>query len=387
MDMNKIFDLTKMCDSIKDKDWGLILAHAKDYLIKDERILRPYRNQGFFPMDKLKSLKNKERFAIIKNMDRFVVNNSSAVSVKIPISLTVNLCKIAGALCADGHISESKKRGKQGYIIELDDKDRIALEKFNKWFFSEFNYKLKAHKHPKFNMWSIDVGNKIIGRFLQRILDLKIGQKSNDVTIPKIIEKADRKYARAFWLGVLTFDGAVDLSGSIELLVRSKAMIKSFSQFAKSERLSLTTHNSPDKNGFWRIHTSKPSKKDIKKWLKLFEKDTRAWKRIYYMFNEFNNKSKNEEAAIKSLYELYPISNISRTSIKHVFYKIKELKKATNNQLAFSLGIDPDTLRKYRNLLNKASIIRIKKIKKVGRTGHKMIIIYNGNIQTWRIPG
>jgi len=381
----ELFDLTKLCDDKKNRDWGLILVHSKKYCTEDKRVLTPHKSKGFFPLSRLKKMKNKQKYRIIKNIDRGVVNNSCGVIVKLPRKLSINLCKIAGALCADGHISRSKKLNKCGYIIELDDKDKNAVEKFGGWTFGEFGYRVKIAKYES-NAWSINFGNKIIGRFLHKILGLQIGEKSAKVTIPKIIKRAGKKYVRAFWLGVLTFDGGVDLSGAIELLVRSKPMIKSFSQFAKSEGLSITTHNSPDKNGFWRIHISKPSEKDLKKWIKLFEKDSRAWKRVYYMLGEFDGKTTTEETAVKSLYELYPAHNVSKTSIINVFYKIKELKRATNNEIAFSLGIDSDTLRKYRNLLNKANIIRVMEIKKVGSSGHKMIIEYNEDIQTWKIP-
>jgi len=381
----EIFDLARLCDN-GDTDAGLVLVRSRRYFIKDERVLVRYASKKFFPLDRLKVTDNK-KYGIIKNIDKGVINNTCGVIVKVPTCLTINLCKIAGALCADGHIQEVKKGNKRSYIIELDDKDKIAVQKFSNWFFNEFGYRLKVKKKKDHEVYSIDVGNKIIGRFLHRILGLQTGEKSSRVNIPKVIRYADKKYLRAFWLGVLTFDGAVNLSGAIELLIRSKAMIKSFSQFAKSEGISITTHKLPDKNGFWRVHASKPAVNDIKKWLKLFEKDSKSWKKIYYMLNDFNIKTDSEKTAIRILYGLYPTQNISKTSIKDVFHKIKKLKKATNNELAFSLGIDPDTLRKYRNLLKKANIIKIVEVKKTGSDGHRMLIEYNRNVETWRMPG
>ena len=56
----------------------------------------------------------------------------------------------------------------------------------------------------------------------------------------------------------------------------------------------------------------------------------------------------------------------------------------TNQELAESLKIDTDTLRKYRNLLHEASII---KVTNPSRVGEKIRIEYNNDIESWQVPG
>jgi len=385
MEKNKCFDFLKLCDRIKDKKrTSLILARSKKYKINDARILRPYAKCGFFSLSDLKKINDIKRRKILSSIDEFVVNNSCATKIKLPKKLTTTLCKILGALCADGYLHENKLRNKNNYWIELDDKDKIAIEKFSEWFYQEFAYKAKIHRHPKFHMWSIDATNKIIGRFLHRLTRFPLGKKSEFIDMPSLIKKYSKKYQKAFWVGFLTFDGSVNLSGTIEVLLRSKYMIRSISTFLKSEGLSITTHKIPDKNGFWRIHISNPPKNQLKKWLTLFEPGTRAWKRIYYSIYKFDGKAKNERGAIKSLYRLYPMTNSSKLSITDVFYKVKKVKVTNNQKLAKSLKIDLDTLRKYRNLLHETHMIKTMKCRKKGY--HEIIIKYNPHIRTWRIP-
>jgi hypothetical protein len=382
MDESGSFDLLSLCNK-KDRPHGIILGASKIYRISDNRVLAPYAPDGFFPLSRLIDLRPLHRKRVSNSINAFVVNNSCGVVVKLPKKLTINLCKIAGAIIADGHISKTRTQNKNGYIIELDDKDKIAVQKFSAWFFEEFGYKLKVTKNKKFEMWSIDVNNKIIGRFLHKVLGIPLGEKSSWVDMPHLIKTASQEYQEAFWLGVLTFDCSVNASGTIELLLRSKPLIKSFTKFSRRKKIAITTHTHPDKNGFWRIHSSKPSPENLKKWIRLFEKNTCAWKRLHYALNPFDNVPLNEAEAIYALGVLYPGANTNKIFIRDIFYKIKTLKEVTNQELAHLLGIDTDTLRKYRNILYKANIISVKS---QNRVGDKMFIEYNREINTWKVP-
>jgi hypothetical protein len=384
MKTNPIFDFIKLCDKNKDtKKTGLILGRSKTTQFEDSRTIEPFKSLDFFPLDRLISIGHIKKGKISDNLDEFAVNNSSGIIIKLPKRLTTNLCKLAGALCADGYIHESYRANKCQYIIELDDKDEVAVHKFSDWFFSEFGYHLKVKKDSRYDMWSIDVGNKIIGRFLCRIIGLQSGKKSSTVRQPLIIERADLRFQRAFWTGFLTFDGATNISGTIELLSRSRYIIRSFEKFLKKEGLTVRTHTDSDKNGYWRIHASKPSRPQLGKWLRLFEKDTRAWKRVFYSFHDYERKALDIHDAIKTFSYLYPPSSSSKTSLVQVLLSIANLRSVSNSKLAESLQIDRDTVRKYRKILSKAKII---KVTKPIRRGQEMTIHFQDNPKEWMLP-
>jgi hypothetical protein len=130
--------------------------------------------------------------------------------VKAPKFLTKNLCKIAGAIIADGHlIKHIKKSGSPSYLISIDDEFKDNLDRFCEWMKEEFGTIMQPKYSRKNNYWRVDFGNKIIYRYLNKLLEVPIGKKHEIVKTPSLIKFADLSLKISFLNGLFLFDGGI----------------------------------------------------------------------------------------------------------------------------------------------------------------------------------
>ncbi|MBI5061255.1 MAG: hypothetical protein HZB67_02995 [Candidatus Aenigmarchaeota archaeon] len=362
-----------------DKKFSLILAKPKNRTdISDEtwniskKIVVKKFSDGFLPLYLLDSYKNVA-------LEKLTVNNPSAKPVNAITTLSNELCKILGALCADGHIST---KSKPEYLIQIVDADFEALNAFDKWIEKVFGISYKIKKEYSTNSWRIDINNKVIARYFVHIFKFPTGRKSHFIQMPEEIKKSNLSNQKAFLTGIMTFDGAVNLNKNIELITRSRRLHDDV--ITVLDKLKMNYKNGcRDKNGFWRFHIHKPTKTELRKWLSLFENRTEKRKKIFENINGFNKIPNSEEDVIRTFNKIFPRKNRSLTSLVEFYSCVKELKMASINEIAEKLSVDPDTIRKYRAILKDCGIIYERNI---NNDNSKIEVIFNDNIDSWKIP-
>jgi hypothetical protein len=360
-------------DSIEDKKHSLILGkpigEINHDIIEQSKsiVIRKYQGQ-FFP---LKMLCNYE-------IESYAANNTSARIVKLPKNINAELCKIWGALAADGHITT---KSKAEYIIQITDCDLGAINAFQQWFENCFGIKPQIYRYKKCNAWRICVSNKIVGRYLVKILGFPTNKKSNTIRAPDFLDDEIKK--KSFLIGVLTFDAGVNLSDSIEFSVKNEGLLKDVVFFLKELNIKFTCRGKADKNGFWRLHTWNLTKEELIRWSELFEKGSEKYQKIIDIVCGYKKEPTCLSEAIMVLDKTFPKKNASLTSLKEIFCYIKEHKVVCINELCESLKIEKETTIKYRKILKRCNIIKEEAIK---NKKSKIRIIYNDIISSWIIP-
>ncbi|MFA5888182.1 MAG: hypothetical protein WC852_05740, partial [Candidatus Nanoarchaeia archaeon] len=364
MDFNHL-----ILDSIEDKKHSLILGkpigEINPEIIEQSKgiVIRKYRGQ-FFP---LRMLCNYE-------IESYAANNTAARIVKLPKNIDADLCKIWGALTADGHITT---KSKAEYIIQITECDLKAINAFQQWFENCFGIKPNVYRYKKCNAWRICVSNKIVGRYLVKILGFPTNKKSNTIRAPDFLDNEIKK--KSFLIGVLTFDAGVNLSDSIEFSVKNEGLLKDVVFLLKELNIKFTYNGKADKNGFWRLHTWNLTREELKKWSELFENGSEKHQKILDILYGYKKEPNCLSEAIFALDKTFPKKNASITSLKDIFNYIKEHKIVCINELCESLKIEKETTIKYRKILKRCNIIKEEAIKD---KNSKIRIVYNNTISS-----
>jgi ribosomal protein L18E len=130
--------------------------------------------------------------------------------VTAPKILTKNLCRIAGSVIADGHLTKYiKKSGSPSYVITVDDESKHNLFQFCSWIKEEFGTQIRPKYNRKNNYWRVDFGNKIIYRYLNKLFEIPVGKKHAIVKIPSLIKSSNLSMKISFLNGLFMFDGGI----------------------------------------------------------------------------------------------------------------------------------------------------------------------------------
>ncbi len=272
---------------------------------------------------------------IIRKANYIKVNSAKAIPIKAVKSLSINLCKLAGAHAADGNLHyrvgiESKNisnienlynKLKRVHLTKLtiynhsSRKRRRLRFAVNKNNFEELSRFLKNNLTADMKIWrdvAIDVAeeykntviayqkwlydcfgittplksikgayrlnfsNKIIARYLHEFLGFDYGEKTYTVDEPEIIKQSTLKYREAFLLGVLCFDGCVTKKGIVCLVSKSESLIKSAEDILIKRGLNPRVYLDRKRNR-WQLRLIKSESRVC---LDLFEPYTIKWLRL-----------------------------------------------------------------------------------------------------------
>lgn len=392
------------------------------------------------------------RRRIIDSIEYLNVNTSGSKKIKSIKKLSINLCKICGAHAADGsltkrfiissknkndiekvitsikkgyqthppklkiyyhkrlreyriwitekefkHIDKSKISVSLYHSIRTVDSDLKAIEAYKEWIQNCFGIIPKIRKSNKFNMYEINIHNKVIARYLTNLFDFECGRKIETVREPKIIRQAPFKFKKAFALGALTFDGSVELDKTTSYSSKSKHLLNFVYETLKRDlprRIGITIDY--NKNG---IKTFKGIKdKDFNILLKFFEKNTKKWNRINEFANGFDKKINNYEEAIRILEKYESNANNIKVTFNDIINVIKSNKKSfwcakslleeiKNIKNYNKLGLDAIYKRIY--LLKRMGVVRSEKYRNLSGdnvTGKKEAYIFNKDVSSWNLP-
>ncbi len=268
------------------------------------------------------------------------------------------------------------------YKIEFADFDRSSLHYLRKLILKLFGYQIKIKPMKGKNGYYVHFSNKIIGRYFKNIFNFPIGKKSNTVDAPKLIKNASFPIRKAFVRGMIQFDGSVKRNGRVVFSTNSRHLMNFFLNTIKNDSLKGT------------VWTRKNRKKELafesrpsKKWLTYFIEGTPKYQRLYGYLYGFKGKAKSIDEVIKIFDKIFPANNRSTLSFGKLIRTASKLKKFTRYQISNKLGIGYKSLSVMLDILEKAKIIKVERVKMVDRFKRKSDkITFNNDIKAWRIP-
>lgn len=120
--------------------------------------------------------------------------------VRIPSKLTEDLAYFIGVILGDGCITSKKYR----IIIEKGNKKYMETT-LKKLFADLFDLSLRIT--PYRNYWRMQVRNKALWTYLNKVFEIPRGKKTEEIRVPNVIKKETLKIQNNFLAGVLDTDG------------------------------------------------------------------------------------------------------------------------------------------------------------------------------------
>jgi transcriptional regulator with XRE-family HTH domain len=246
--------LTKFNEILKEMEvYGVTQAKLAKMLGIHPDLLTHYKNDRKIPLGTLiKILKfwklttnksdsefERKKFEIQDHIEE-VSHSTGRLVIKTycPKFLSINLCKICGAIVADGNLQLSRNSIGCSYVIRAYDQYKDNIDTLCALIYSEFRVKVQPKFDKKENYWFIKFGNKVIFRYLNKIFDIPIGDKSSIVRMPKIIKDSHISYQIAFVSGFMMFDGGVHFNQArFSLGTKSKMLYEDIKQVLESLKL------------------------------------------------------------------------------------------------------------------------------------------------------
>lgn len=310
--------ITQVCNSKKITRHKLVNILSRKFkcsegpfneIIFGNKIWIPLRfiNELLLLLNASEKEKDKIKNEINKRIELLKVNAPKSKPVKNIRSLNEALCKIAGAIVADGNFThrvcvdarsldelidvinklkcilpnqkfsikrtstnkfrvvftiapETKDvfkilKNSESIIvwnkpqINITDQDLNALRLLKNNLTKCFGIDVKIRRVNGKNAWKISFENKVIMRFFTKFLKIPIGDKTNCACEPEIIRKSDIKFRMAFVKGVMTFDGSVNKVDATELLVKSKTLRDNVEEIVLQMGFKVSKTGTPDKKG------------------------------------------------------------------------------------------------------------------------------------------
>jgi len=298
-----------------------------------------------------------KKLEIINLVKQLVSNSSRSVPIKAVKNLSTDLSKIAGAHAADGTLAKSKTaKNSSIYLWRVVDGDEDSLKALKLWIKNIFDINAKIKKSDYDNSYIIEIKNKAIFRYLNKIIKFKIGDKRSTVSIPPIIKNSNLGIKRNFALGVMTFDGCVDTYGYARLGVRSKKLRNSVVNLMRKDGIDVRIDKSRENEFSFRVNIFKNIRI-----LDYFAKNTIQWYRAQLFLNNFNTKN---------VFEIFKGNSNNKITLEKVLETSKKLNSFDINLLIDQLDVSKRALRAYLRILEKSNFIQ------VDRSHHKLTYEY-----------
>jgi len=295
-------------------------------------------------------------------------------------------------------IKKRKIRVKREFRWKLVDGQFLPVDGLRKIIYDNFGLDLKLITAKNKKYFSLETKNKILARYLHLFFGFPYGKKSRIVQEPSKIRHSQINNRVAFLRGVFTFDGGVNVDGTIGLQIYSPFIFKSAQEILSLLSIDFNTSKSARKS--FNIQ-----KKGIdKKWLLLFKENTEKWHKLKAFRSETHTKKvSNENEFNMKISEIYPSNAQTKISVK----KTMQLSKKLNN---FDLkdyvkhviqkegiNITLGTALAYLELLTRCNVLIKEKekiffIRKKGKQKNtngavmKRVFTYNPTIENWRLP-
>lgn len=289
--------------------------------------------------------------------------------VCLPISLDKNLAFIIGAHLADGCLRKrstvwDKNLNAEHYELVLREEYESNVRYFTETFNTIFKTKIK-YKHNK-NHYEFYISNKTIFYFLNLVLNIPSGKKSDIIKVPSYIFDSNESVKHSFLKGVFMFDGGINyVDGSFSLVSKSKDLIEGASILLNELNLPCDAiYLKPDKYLRYRLIIRKISK--LKNLMSFFEDKTEKWYRIKEHLYGFDkpkdlNNDKNQENIQELIIKLDRFYHKKRKNLVSFsdFIKIIDQFNGINAEKASKiLEIKERSAQNYLSKLEKLKLLK-----------------------------
>ncbi len=323
------------------------------------------------------SLRKQEIYRpMIERSIQFFKFGTSETWVKFPKRLNRELAWLVGAVAADGWITK-ESGGKERLGIVDQNKSALAVAGQN--FELVFGYKPRLARHKTQDCYLLIVDCKAIVRFFTTFLGFGYGPKARAISEPPIIKKSH--YRLDFAKGVMSFDGSVELDGTVSIGVRSEKLIRDLYDIFKENDLAFkySAHS-----GLFFLSSPYLSNCPTgEKWIRIFGLNTTKGNRLNFLINGANRRVTSEAEAIRVLDWFVRKKHNSKLSMKDVLDFAKAKKKFTKYQMMNEFKVAHATFWKYVLVLRRANILASEN--KFGR-GISNHYLFNPKIEDWRVP-
>jgi hypothetical protein len=266
---------------------------------------------------------------------------------------------------ADGNLQLSRNSIGCSYVIRAYDQYKDNIDTLCALIYSEFRVKVQPKFDKKENYWFIKFGNKVIFRYLNKIFDIPIGDKSSIIRMPKIIKDSHISYQIAFVSGFMMFDGGVHFNQArFSLGTKSKMLYEDIKQVLESLKLcpDYTNEKITKSKDVFSIEIWK--KDVLKKLLKKFiEPNTTKWKQLNYLINGLDRKLESLDEGISLLSSIYPRVRKSAITYVDIIKAINKMGHTTTKELSEVFNKHPKVIFNYLKRLEEFRILE-SKIKK-----------------------
>jgi len=298
------------------------------------------------------------------------------------------------------YVSENKLiknrliRVKHEYRWKLVDSYYNAINSLNLTIKRLFDINLNLKN--KENYCQLEIKNKILARYLNKLFQFPFGKKSRIVSEPILIENSELEIRKEFFKGVLTFDGGISKDGEISLESYSPFLINNFKIILNE--LNINYFISKSKRG----SNSILIKNYDHRILDLFDEKSEKYDKAYSFINGFEKTVDNEQSALKLINKLFLITGKTRINSYHCLESFKRLKIFSINDFINSINeiygikISNDIAITNLKLFEKTNIIFRTKIRKHDLKdkvlqgsyviSNKAEFKYNSNINEWKLP-
>ncbi|MFH1376620.1 MAG: hypothetical protein ABIH25_03200 [Candidatus Woesearchaeota archaeon] len=268
------------------------------------------------------------------------------------LELNENLCILAGAHAADGHLSR-----KGCFSIKDEDENNIKL--IAGLIQNEFNFFPRIFKSNNENSYGIQFQRKDFYKYFKDCFNFPFGPKTYTVGIPKCII-GNKDLERAFVVGSMTFESSVNINKSIGFSVVSKKFRDDLRNILVNNGMkvkSLTLKKGGNRKlqyGLWTSDNMNP--KELETWLDYYIIGSEKWFKILELSNGFFGRINKLKDAKRSFNLTYFKGR--KVNIIGLISIIKKLKQVDINYLYKKLGVGKTTIMKYLNILNDSKIIK-----------------------------
>ncbi len=289
-------------------------------------------------------------------------SGNNFISITCPNLLTEDLCKIAGAIVADGnlYIGRDKKNKKiRKWAVKIADHYRDNLEIFSDWINKEFGLQLVPKMHKTGDYWFIEFSNKIIFYYLSKIFDIPVGKKSGIVKLPNMIKKSPLNYKQAFLKALFLFDGGIGFY-RCEIKFGSKSMflIKDVVNILEESgiKLDYISKKPNPSNGLFQLAIWNKDK--IEKFNGLFmEPKTTKSKQLDLHINGLRYRGKNLNDIMDKLSLIYPRARKSSMTFKDIIELFNKSKFLTKKDIQKSMNRHERNISAILNTLERWDIL------------------------------
>lgn len=181
----------------------------------DESGLYRWIRQGILPISALKKIETypgTKRFVKAMKEPCYLCVPKSPHKVKLP-RLNADIAYLVSYVSGDGHIKDQvKNNNKWEIIVESWVETPELLRQLQEIMAAQFNMSTSLCKNKTRKGYRLFINSKILHKILNKVFEIPIGNKHNEVQVPQIIRQASDKIRKSYIRGWFDAEGFVTTS-------------------------------------------------------------------------------------------------------------------------------------------------------------------------------